>query len=275
MIKSILVGLGGTPYAEVAVRRAIELARTHDAELTGITVLDPAHWAEVGPVLSGNWELAKRYRNDRATAGKRHLNEAVLHFEQACKSAMVSYTVEYETGDPFDLLIDHSRYHDLIIFGLRGLFDYGIVDEPRTALTRLVEQGVRPLLASSLEYRPVKHALIAYSGSLESARAMKQFVQMRLWPEAALTIVCFDKRKQEGEHLLDEAAAYCRAHDYPVQTELRKGSAREELLACAEECNADLIVMGNSNRHLRLRHLLGDTMLHILRHADRPIFLSQ
>lgn len=41
--------------------------------------------------------------------------------------------MEHETGDPFDPMIAHSRYHDLVVFGLRGLFDYGIVAEPRTA----------------------------------------------------------------------------------------------------------------------------------------------
>ena len=275
MIKSMLVGFGGTPYSEVTVRRAIELARIHSAKLTGITVVDPAHWAEVGPVPSGSWSLAGKFRQGRATIGKQNLNEAVQHFEHACKQAMIHYTVEHETGDPFDLMVDHSRYHDLIIFSLRGLFDYGIVSEPRAALTRLVEQGVRPLLASAPEYRPVKRALIAYSGSLESARAMKQFVQMRLWPEAALTIACFGKSKKEGENLLDEAAAYCRSHGFAVETELSKDSAREELLSCADEHNADLIVMSNSIRHLRIRHLLGDTLLHVLRHADRPIFMSQ
>ena len=275
MLKRILVGLGGTPFSEITVRRSTELALAHNAELTGITVVDPAQWNAVGPVSAGSGALARQFRHDKIVNGSQSLKKAVHHFEQACKNAMLSYAVRHETGDPFDLLIDHSRYHDLIVFGLRGLFDYGIVAEPRAALTRLVEQGVRPLLASAPVYRPIKRALIAYSGSLEAARAMKQFVQMRLWPEIDLVIACFERKPQEAQNLLQDAAAYCRSHGYTVETQMRTKSAKDDLLACADGHNADLIVMGNSIRQLRLRHLLGDTMLHILRHADRPLFLSQ
>ena len=35
MIKRILVGLAGTPYTDTAIRRAVELAKVHEAELTG------------------------------------------------------------------------------------------------------------------------------------------------------------------------------------------------------------------------------------------------
>jgi hypothetical protein len=41
MIKRILVGLAGTIYTPVAIERAVTLAKEHDAEVTGVTVLDP------------------------------------------------------------------------------------------------------------------------------------------------------------------------------------------------------------------------------------------
>ena len=40
MIKRVLVGLAGTTYTPVAIERAVTLAKTHDAEVTGVTVLD-------------------------------------------------------------------------------------------------------------------------------------------------------------------------------------------------------------------------------------------
>jgi hypothetical protein len=35
----------------------------------------------------------------------------------------------------------------MCVFGLRGLFEHGVVPEPRDALERLVSDGVRPILA--------------------------------------------------------------------------------------------------------------------------------
>jgi nucleotide-binding universal stress UspA family protein len=40
MIKRILVGIGGTPFTDVAIQRAIELANIHGSALTGVTVVD-------------------------------------------------------------------------------------------------------------------------------------------------------------------------------------------------------------------------------------------
>jgi nucleotide-binding universal stress UspA family protein len=40
MIKRILLGLTGTPYTEVAIRHANDLAQRFDASVTGIAILD-------------------------------------------------------------------------------------------------------------------------------------------------------------------------------------------------------------------------------------------
>ena len=40
MIKRILVGLAETPYIPVAIQRAVALAAQHQAEVTGVTVID-------------------------------------------------------------------------------------------------------------------------------------------------------------------------------------------------------------------------------------------
>ena len=103
-----------------------------------------------------------------------------------------------EVGEPFTLMIDQARYHDLMIFGLRSLFEFDLVPDPHNALVRLVQAGVRPLIAVSKGFYPVKKVLIAYSGSMESAKAMKRFVQMRLWPEAKLRIVTFEHEAEQG-----------------------------------------------------------------------------
>ena len=41
MIKRILVALSGTPCTPSAIAHSIDLAKQHNAELTGVTVIDP------------------------------------------------------------------------------------------------------------------------------------------------------------------------------------------------------------------------------------------
>ena len=275
MVRRILLGLGGTPFSPVATQCAIELAQTHGAELAGITVVDVVRLRDVGRSTPGQGAYTRRIGEERVRITEARVEKAIEQFVAACSDAGIKYRVERESGDAFDLMVSHARYHDLIVFGLRGLFEYGVVRNPEDALIRLIGQGVRPILAVASTHRPIQRVLVAYSGSMESAQAIKRFVQMRLWCNAALEIVCCGRGQLEAANLLDDAATYCRAHGFEPGVKYIEGSAREHLLAYAKECQADLIVMGNSIRSLLLRRLLGDTMLHTIQNADRPLLLAQ
>lgn len=275
MTKRILVGLGGTPFTVVAVKRAVELAQAHDAHLTGVTIVDLDRLQNVGPVPLGGATYAKRMAQRRIDVTSERVEEAIAAFESACTKAGVNHTVERESGDPFDLMISHARYHDLTIFGLKSLFDYGLTEEPKDALIRLVSQGVRPILAVSPQFRTIRKALVAYSGSMESAKAMRRFVQMRLWPDVRIDIVNFSTDTTKGKDLLVAAAEYCRAHGYETETRMVGEDADAGILAHARQTDSDIIVMGNSVRNLMFRQVLGSTALATIQNADRPLFLAQ
>ncbi|MCH8825241.1 MAG: universal stress protein [Planctomycetes bacterium] len=275
MVKRILVALSGTPFTDSAIKHALELAKIHQAELTGVTDVDLSRIADVGPVPIGGGAAATGLTEHRLQITQEHIEKAISDFEQSCANAGMKYCIDRETGDPFEHLSDQWRYHDLTIAGLRGLFEYGVVHSPDDEIIRLISKGIRPILAVAKEYRPIKKALITYNGSMESAKAMKRFVQMRLWPDVQIQIVCFDKQADEAEKLLSEAKSYCSAHGLDAITERVEGSPRVVILDFAKQIQADLIVLGSSSRARLLKQLLGDTVLHCLRNADIPLFLSQ
>jgi len=275
MMKRILLGIGGTPFTAVAIEQAVALASAHGARITAVTAVDPNHVCKLGPVPAGGGHYAKRMCDNRLEVTKNHIDQSIAALETSCSASGVTVDVARESGDTFDLLIDYARYHDLTLFGIRSIFEYQLMEEPEKDLIRLLSQGVRPILAVSNQSREVKRAMIAYSGSMESAKAMRRFVQFKLWPAAKLEIVHFGSQADDARRLLDPAAAYCRDHGYAVDTHDVSGTAKEQLLARAQQLDVDLIVMGNSIRKLWLRKVLGDTVLHVLTHADRPIFLSQ
>lgn len=275
MLKRILVGLGGTEYTASAIDQAVSLAVAHDAEVTGVSIIDEGRLTYSGPVPIGGGHYAHELANDRMEKAKERGDRAVQEFIDACLAASVRHQVLREVGEPFTLLIDQARYHDLIIFGLRSLFEFDLVPNPQNALVRLVQAGVRPLLAVSKEFYAVKKVLIAYSGSMESAKAMKRFVQMRLWPDAELRIVTFEHDANKAEHLVGDAADYCRAHGFEPDHAFVPDSAKDHLLPYAEEWGADLTVVGNSAKNLLLRRIFGETALHVICNAERPLFLAQ
>ena len=274
MIKRILLGLGGTPYTNVAIQRAVGLAKRFEAEITGITVIDVSRLFMVG-TMEG--ERAAHNMAGRIFLTKERIKVAIGKFEAACTAEGIKYQVKQEDEeDPFDLMISLARYHDLMIFGLRSIFEYGIsTEEPKDTLARLISAGVRPIIAVSDKFRPIQKVLIAYSGSMESAKTMKRFVQLRLWPDVKLKIVTFLSSDDKTYQLLYDASEYCRAHGFHVESDSNPGSPKDFLLPMATLWQADMIVLGNSARNLLVKRIIGETALHIIRNADRPLFLCQ
>jgi nucleotide-binding universal stress UspA family protein len=155
MIKRILLGLGGTPFTDVAIERAVELAKAHDALITGVTVVDTKQLSQVGPVPLGGGTYAAKLREQRLAVTEERIEEAIEKFKDRCEESEILTKIERETGDPFESMIAHARYNDVTIFGLKSLFDYGFTAEPKDALIRLVSQGVRPIIAVSPKFRNI------------------------------------------------------------------------------------------------------------------------
>ena len=276
MIKRILVGLGGTPFTTVATKIATELGDQHQAQLTGVTVVDTSKLDNVGPVPVGGQAYAQRMRDRKTQITKEGTEQAIAAFKAHCsEQQVVCRRIEYEQKDPFAAMISEARYNDLTIFGLRSIFDYGFTTDPDKAIIKLMAQGVRPILAVAEKYRPIKKVLIAYSGSMESAKAIRQFLHLNPWPGVTLHIVHFKEGPEKEPFLVKDAAEFCEAHGFEVKTDIVEGQARSELLPFARENDADLIVMGNSANRALLRRLLSNTVLETIKSAERPLFLSQ
>ena len=276
MIKRILVGLGGTPFTTVSTHCATELARIHGAQTTGVTVVDLKKLGKVGPVPAGAGIYAQRMRERQSRVTQEGIEAAVAAFKEYCSTnQVVCRRIEYEQKDPFTAMIAEARYNDLTIFGLRSIFDYGFTSDPDKAIIKLVTQGVRPILAVAEAYRPVKKALVAYSGSMESAKAIRHFLHLKPWPDVRLHLVHFKESAEPEPFLLKDAAEFCQSHGFEVQTDMVDGQARSDLLPFARDIDADLIVMGNSVHKTMIKKLLGDTVLETIKSADRPLFLSQ
>jgi nucleotide-binding universal stress UspA family protein len=277
MVKRILVGLGGTSCTPVAIRRGVELAVAHQAQLTGVTVIDKERLEDVGPVPLGGGEAARELREHRATITRKHIEDSIRQFEAACRRAGVRYVVDQETGDSFSLMTHLARYHDLMIFGLRSIFDCGLHLDPPTVLSRLILQGVRPIVAVAEQERdrPIRRALLAYSGSMDSAKTIRQFVQMNLWGALTVRVVTFEHHADEARRLLGDISAYCAAHGLHPEVVHDPRPALEHLVAMSAEWNADLIVMSNGARGLLMRKIIGDTVQAVIRRAECTVFLSQ
>ena len=180
-------------------------------------------------------------------------------------------------GDPCEVIKDVGRFHDLLVLGTRGWFDDLIVPEPDHALLDLVANGITPIVGVPEAARTIRRALVGYDGSIEAAKALKQLLELGVWPEIELVLVCAGET-ETGESpapLLETAAAYVRMFEHQVTT---RSIAAEEpipaLLAEAAAQEADLIVMGASYRRILLARRFGRNTLAMLKESSLPLFIS-
>ncbi|MEM6798242.1 MAG: universal stress protein [Planctomycetota bacterium] len=276
-VKRVLVGLGLEACAETATKYALEIAERFNAELTGVTLIDTPALTHTGPTPIGAGAYAQKLSSDRTANAFRVASRLAKRFRQSCTTSRRPFELRCEEGDPLESLISIARYHDLAVLGRDGLFEHGVMDEPLDGLVRLVSAGVRPIFVVPPDYRPIRRVVVAYSGSMESAKTLRRFMQFRAWPEAEVLLVHFAARHHAaaGEELLRDAADYCHAHGVAAETDLQIDSPRDALLPYAESVGADTVVIGNSARRLMLRRLFGETMLRVVREAELPLFLCQ
>ena len=279
MLKRILLGLGDKEHSGSKIQHAIDLAQQHAARITAVTILDTHRLNYVGPVPMGGGGAAEELREHRLTVAGQRIEEVAEFFEQCCRDAGVEFTLHREEGDPFKVLTKQSKFQDLMLFGLDCTFDYGLVtdqdEKPIDLLIRFIRAGVRPILAVDEKFRSLNRILIAYSGSVESARTVKQFIRMQPRPEAAIRVVTFDTNEELAKWRLEEVDSYCRDYGVSVETKFVHGSPKGHIIEEADDFSADVIVMGNSAKSLLSRKIFGETALYCLKHADRPVFLNQ
>lgn len=279
MIKRILLGIGGTPFTSVAIQRAVELCEIHGAQLTAVTVVDEQRLNRVGPVPAGAGATAVELREHRIAVTRERIEEAVERLKTACDESNVQVIVHREQGKPFELMVNHARYHDLSVFGLRSMFEYDVIGpsdvKPADVLSRMVLGGVRPVVAVSERFRAIRRVLIAFGGSVRAAETMKQFIRLNPWPNASLRLLSCGSDMSDADRLLSDASIYCRQHGFEPELKYRSGSPGNEILSDAAEWDADLIVLGMSRGSVFSRAVFGTTALHVLRNADRPLFFGR
>lgn len=274
MVKKILVTLDNSPSTDTAIRHSIEIGKFHNAEVTGITFVHVKKLENVGPVPIGAGYSAKNLREFRLTETNTYVDEVINKFESALSGSGLNYRIEREKGDPFRFMISFAKYQDLLITGLRSIFDYGVVREPKNLLRRLASAGIGPIFAVGAEFNPIRRVLVAYDGSMNLSGPLNKFIQLKIWPDVFIRIVHFDREDEKSKKFLLDMAEDCIVNGFKTEVESIEGPAKTQLLKHASEWKADLIVMGNSSRSLLARRVFGDLTMHAIEHSEKPLFLG-
>ena len=280
MIKRILLSVSQAPTDASETALALELAGRFGAEITGFTAVDTERIALQVPKAVGYYSYHVKEIESLVEAAQSEAEGAIEALRAVCKKEGAAFQSAAAGPHGEANLSAVWRFHDVCVIPM-NLWVPGAekLADPDSVLN-LVMMGLRPLIAvpkAIPSARPSK-VLVALSGSLESAKALKQFIQLQLYPGVAMHLVTVGNPKsgETSQELLDQASTFLEAHGHPVTTAcLEEGGDRVEiLLGEADRAGAEMFVIGSSYKKLLMMKRFGKHALGLLERSHLPVFIS-
>jgi nucleotide-binding universal stress UspA family protein len=278
MVKKILVALDPDSDTPVATRFALDIARRHDAEITGLAVVD------MGSIESssrgggiGSMYYAEKLRDQLTADARTKAQELLDAFERLVRDSDVRFTELVQEGVPFERIVEDMKVHDLLIVGREPHFFYSHPKESTATLARIVRLTVGPTLIVHKQERDVKKVLIAYDGSTAAARAMRSFVLADPFGHDVdvRLVAIYRDTPTEAEFFLQQADGYMKAHGYDAhRVTVLDSDIDAALLAQIAEYGADLVVAGAHSKSTFRAMAFGSTTKHLVDHCPVPLFLD-
>ena len=280
MIKRILVPLDASPYTETALDVSCAIARQHDAQLTGLVILDiPGIEKSVGPAPMGAYHYAEELEEFKKQKATERIEELLAKFAEKCQREGISHTQAQLQGSPSERILGESIYYDAVIVGLRTFFDFESSDGPGIPLDELLDHTVTPIYGVPRNFTlPAAgeklKALIAFDGSLPAAKALQRFAYLGLPELMEVLLLTSAPHEDEAQYYLDQAQTYLNAHGI---TEVRQEWTQKGIIQTVEEEYIDwasFFVIGAHSKKGLLDFFLGSLTRYLIQEDKKPVLIG-
>jgi nucleotide-binding universal stress UspA family protein len=287
VVKNILALIGGGPRDQVIFDTALAAAMPFAARVNFLHIHVTAGEAAVGtraefargPAVG----VALRQLEERARAYSR---AAADHIRDLCENSVVpindtldvgrnSVTASYseETDQALKRLTENALRNDLVVIG-RLKQTHGL---PSRTLEHLIRHSSRPMLvaASGSPRELTGTAIVFWDGSDGATRAVEAAKPLLTKARRVVVTRILYRRKPDETALTGIirtlADSDIKAESLPISSDKRDLAVR--LAGAADECEADLVVMGAYGRGMVRELLFGSRTEALLSSTDRPILL--
>lgn len=270
--KNILLHLTEDPRNDVRSKLAVKLAADHDSHLTALFVINPPEVPVYVMAYIPADVIERQLGQSQAAAAR--AREAL---EALCRRQGVALDWCQVEGDSRDLMVEHSRYADLVIVGQPG-----VGDENVSGTADLPEQTVmgagRPVLTVPYAGRfPTvgERVLVAWNGSREATRAVYDAMPLLKRAKGVTVFIV----NPDNDHHIPGTGICTQLARHGVKAEAYSTVAHDiavgdALLSALSDRSIDLLVMG-AYGHSRLRELaLGGATRSLLQQMTVPVLLS-
>lgn len=273
MAKRILIPLEEYDYSKVAIEYGVHLISATDCQLDSLFVVDiPAIEKSIGPVPAGGTYYALKEEKMRAEQEKQEAERLMAEFNGLCKEKNILHNMMIREGDPEHIIIEESKYYDLVIVGCKTSFQYG-KERDKKIQQQLVSHGIRPVLIIPPEFRDMKKVLFCFDGSVHSIKSIHQFVQLGFWKDRNITLITVGKDEDDAKQLQERMGNYLEAWKIPYEKKWISGNAREKIPEFIETAGVDLAVLGARGKSGLKSYIFGSTTDALIKNNDIPLFI--
>jgi nucleotide-binding universal stress UspA family protein len=275
----VLVATDGSPAAGVAASIAIQVAAGQNLSIHGLYVVDEVlalnnTYANVHQELGTDSRITSRSQ----VLGLLEVQGSVVldSLEGQCQAAQVPVVTESLFGGVPELVLRQAVGAQLLAIGRRG---HGHADNPEYLgrnFRAMARRAGRPILVGGDEMQAVHRLLLAYNGSSRAQNALTWVSRLQDSLPAQVSVVGVQETDADPvDQWLEEAYAQLAPDSSDDCWCLRRrGTPAAEIVAAAQEVEADLIVMGRYGHSALIERLTGSTVGYVLRNTRRPVLMT-
>ncbi|MGE5190976.1 MAG: universal stress protein [Deltaproteobacteria bacterium] len=275
MLKSILIGLDGSPFSPAVIELGIGLARQFGALLAGLAVVDEPAICGPESVPLGATAFKKHRDELRLAEARKTVAETLRDFGVRCGDAGVSSRSIEAVGVPSEQILLEAQRCDLVLLGQRTYFHFETQDEPDDTLHSVVKNSPRPVIAVPEKPHRATSVVVAYDGSLQAARTLQAFQCLGMGRSGAVHLVCVHDDQEEAARRAERAVEYLRLHEIAAHPQVVATSAppARVILEKARAFDAGLLVMGAYGQPTLREFFFGSVTRTVLHECNVPVFL--
>src|SRR6476661_6448597 len=117
MIRSILVGVDGSAWSDRALEWSLRWAKTSQAMIVGLGIIDSPHIRSGGAVPMGGGAFKDKIDDRHLSQARDQIDQFLERFTLRCAEAGVPNKLLEEEGDPSEQILEEAQRYDVVVLG--------------------------------------------------------------------------------------------------------------------------------------------------------------
>jgi len=273
MIRTILIGLDGSPYSETAVAWGIRWARRSGAELVGLAIVDEPTICKPEPHGIGSGSFKVHRDQLRLEDARSRVQQFLEHFSRVCSTASVPFRTLERVGLPSEVIFSEGEDLDLTLLGQKTHFHFETQSGPDETLHKVLHLSHRPVVAVPLRVKEGRSVVVAYDASPPSVRALEAYQASGLDEGKPVHVISMASRNALAVRHAEEGAKYLQFFNLAAQARplLAAPAPAKQILEQVQELEAGMLVMGVPEHTGLWEFFFGCLVNTLLQESDLPV----